>query len=217
MAAAAAAAAAAIHGGNPNAAALALAAATNHQNGGSAGGHGLPPPLIKGEKGGATGDVSPARSHHSRSSPMHERYKNYLKSFNTLNILFMTHVIAILMLHFDHYRSMKSPGGASSNASIHSASLISPKPGSHYGHNSTGGSIRDHSPQSRGGGGRSSSGASPPTMNSGHGVGSMPSSIALTNGGSGVPPSASPSPLSGVGSPLSRLQGMQPFDYRYAL
>ena len=112
---------------------------------------------------------------------------------------------------------MKSPGGASSNASIHSASLISPKPGSHYGHNSTGGSIRDHSPQSRGGGGRSSSGASPPTMNSGHGVGSIPSSIALTNGGSGVPPSASPSPLSGVGSPLSRLQGMQPFDYRYAV
>ena len=71
MAAAAAAAAAAIHGGNPNAAAL-LAAATGHQNGGPAGSHGLPPPLIKGEKG-ATGDVSPARSHHSRSSPMHER------------------------------------------------------------------------------------------------------------------------------------------------
>ena len=73
MAAAAAAAAAAIHGGNPNAAALALAAASNHQNGGTAGSHGLPPPLIKGEKG-AAGDVSPARSHHSRSSPMHERY-----------------------------------------------------------------------------------------------------------------------------------------------
>ena len=72
MAAAAAAAAAAIHGGNPNAAALALAAATNHQNGGSTGSHGLPPPLIKGEKG-APGDVSPARSHHSRASPMHER------------------------------------------------------------------------------------------------------------------------------------------------
>ena len=64
---------------------------------------------------------------------------------------------------------MKSPGGASSNASINSASLISPKPGSNYGYNSTGGSIRDHSPQSRGGGGRSSSGASPPTMNSGNG------------------------------------------------
>ena len=62
---------------------------------------------------------------------------------------------------------MKSPGGASSNASINSASLISPKPGSNYGYNSTGGSIRDHSPQSRGGGGRSSSGASPPTMNAG--------------------------------------------------
>ena len=73
MAAAAAAAAAAMHGGNPNAAALALAAASNHQNGGSIGSHGLPPPLIKGEKGGAAGDVSPARSHHSRSSPMHER------------------------------------------------------------------------------------------------------------------------------------------------
>ena len=108
---------------------------------------------------------------------------------------------------------MKSPGGASSNASIHSASLISPKPGSNYGHNSTGGSIRDHSPQSRGAGGRSSSGASPPTLNSGgHGMG--PSTNTLTNGGSGMPPSASPSPLSGVGSPLSRLQGMQPFDYR---
>ena len=104
MAAAAAAAAAAIHGGNPNAAALALAAATNHQNGGSAGGHGLPPPLIKGEKGGATGDVSPARSHHSRSSPMHERYKNYLKFCSTLSIFFlcicMTHVIVILMIWF---------------------------------------------------------------------------------------------------------------------
>ena len=104
---------------------------------------------------------------------------------------------------------MKSPGGASSNASIHSASLISPKPGSNYGHNSTGGSIRDHSPQSRGAGGRSSSGASPPTLHSGgHGL----STHTLTNGGH--PPSASPSPLSGVGSPLSRLQGMQPFDYR---
>ena len=103
MAAAAAAAAAAIHGGNPNAAALALAAATNHQNGGSAGGHGLPPPLIKGEKGGATGDVSPARSHHSRSSPMHERYKNYLKSCSTLSIVLcicITHMIAILMVRF---------------------------------------------------------------------------------------------------------------------
>ena len=108
------------------------------------------------------------------------------------------------------YRSMKSPGGASSNASINSASLISPKPGSNYGYNSTGGSIRDHSPQSRGGGGRSSSGASPPTMN----AGSNPTTQALTNGGSAAPPSASPSPLSGVGSPLSRLQGMQPFDYR---
>ena len=107
---------------------------------------------------------------------------------------------------------MKSPGGASSNASIHSASLISPKPGSNYGYNSTGGSIRDHSPQSRGGGGRSSSGASPPTMNAGNG--SNPTTQSLTNGGSAAPPSASPSPLSGVGSPLSRLQGMQPFDYR---
>lgn len=112
------------------------------------------------------------------------------------------------------FRSLKSPGGASSNASITSASLISPKPGSHYGHNSTGGSIRDHSPQSRGGGGRSSSGASPPTLSSGHGVGSVPTTNTLTNGGAGIPPSASPSPLSGVGSPLSRLQGMQPFDYR---
>ena len=70
---AAAAAASAIHGGNPNAAALALAAATNYQNGGTVGSHGLPPPLIKGEKGGAAGDVSPSRSHNSRSSPMHER------------------------------------------------------------------------------------------------------------------------------------------------
>ena len=107
---------------------------------------------------------------------------------------------------------MKSPGGASSNASINSASLISPKPGSNYGYNSTGGSIRDHSPQSRGGGGRSSSGASPPTMNAGNGPNST--TQPLTNGGSAAPPSASPSPLSGVGSPLSRLQGMQPFDYR---
>ena len=109
---------------------------------------------------------------------------------------------------------MKSPGGASSNASITSASLISPKPGSNYGHNSTGGSVRDHSPQSRGAGGRSSSGASPPTLIPGHGIGSVHTNTTLTNGGSGVPPSASPSPLSGVGSPLSRLQGMQPFDYR---
>ena len=102
MAAAAAAAAAAIHGGNPNAAALALAAATNHQNGGSAGGHGLPPPLIKGEKGGATGDVSPARSHHSRSSPMHERYKKLFKFlfFKHLLCICITHVITILMFRF---------------------------------------------------------------------------------------------------------------------
>ena len=115
------------------------------------------------------------------------------------------------------FRSIKSPGGASSNASITSASLISPKPGSNYGHNSTGGSVRDHSPQSRGGGGRSSSGASPPTLSSGHGSAPVPTTNTLTNGGSGVPPSASPSPLSGVGSPLSRLQGMQPFDYRCVL